>query len=65
MSPCIKVFTDFTFIKPKPISAADDRTFEAVGKGSIQVKILTDDDLPVVTLRDVPYTLKVGLPPFP
>jgi len=60
MSPYIEAFTDFTFIEPKPISAADNRTFEAVGKGSIQVKIPNDDGFTTVILRDVLYAPTIG-----
>jgi len=60
MSPYIEAFTDFTFIEPKPISAADNRTFEAVGKGSVQIKIPNDGDFTVVTLRDVLYAPTIG-----
>jgi len=60
MSPYIEAFTDFTFIEPKPISAADNRTFEAVGRGTIQIKIPNDDDYTTVTLRDVLYAPTIG-----
>jgi len=60
MSPYIKAFTDFTFIEPKPISVADNRTFEAVGKGSIQVRIPNNDGFTAVTLRDVLYAPTIG-----
>ena len=50
MSPYIEAFTDFAFIKPKPISAADNWTFEAVGKGSIRVEIPSDEGTTTVTL---------------
>ena len=33
MSPYIEAFANFEFITPKPISAANNQTFEAVGKG--------------------------------
>ena len=60
MTPYIEAFTDFTFTKPRPISAADSRTFEAVGKGSIQVRIPNGDDSTLVTLRDVLYAPTIG-----
>lgn len=55
MSPYIEAFADFTFIEPKLISAADNQTFEAVGKGSIQVKIPNGNGFTAVTLCDVLY----------
>lgn len=56
MSPYINAFTDFTFIEPKPISAANNHTFEAVGKGSMQILIPNGDKSTVVHLCDVLYT---------
>ena len=60
MSPYIEAFTDFTFIEPKPISAANNRTFKAVGKGSIQIRIPNGDEFTTVTLCDVLYAPKIG-----
>ena len=60
MSPYIEAFTDFMFIEPKPISATDNRTFEAVGKGSIKVGIPNDEGHTTVTLRDVLYAPAIG-----
>jgi hypothetical protein len=48
------------FIEPKPISAADNRTFEAVGRGSVRITIPNGDDSTTVTLRDVPYAPTIG-----
>jgi hypothetical protein len=55
MSPYIEAFTDFEFIKPKPISTIDNRIFEAVGKGNIHVKIPNGNKFTSVTLREVLY----------
>jgi hypothetical protein len=33
--PYIDAFTDFEFIAPKPISATDNRTFKAIGRGNL------------------------------
>ena len=60
MSPYIKTFTNFTFIEPKPISAANNQTFEAIGKGSIQVEIPSDEGTTTVTLQDVLYAPTIG-----
>jgi len=59
-SAYIEAFTDFVFIEPKPISAADNRTFEAVGEGSMHIKIPNDGDSMVVVLRDVLYAPTIG-----
>ena len=60
MSPYIDAFTNFEFIKPKPISTADNRTFEAVGKGDIRIRIPNGDGFTLVTLRDVLYALNIA-----
>ena len=60
MSPYIDAFTNFEFIKPKPISTADNRTFEAVGKGDIHIRIPNGDGFTLVTLHDVLYALNIA-----
>jgi len=55
MSPYIDAFTEFTFIEPKPISAADNRTFKAVGKGTMKVIIPNGDRQTAVQLSNVLY----------
>ena len=39
---------------------ADNRTFEAVGKGSVRIKIPNDGDFTTITLRDVLYAPTIG-----
>ena len=51
--PIIDAFMDFTFIDLKPISAADNRTFRAVGKGMMRVTIPNGNQPTVVHLKDV------------
>ena len=60
MSPYIDAFTNFEFIKPKPISAADNRTFEAIGMGSLNIKIPNGDASTSVTLRNVLYAPNIA-----
>ena len=60
MSPYIEAFIDFMPIEPKAISAADSRTFKAVGKGSIQIQIPNGEDSTTVTLRNVLYAPTIG-----
>lgn len=55
MSPYIDAFTDFTFINPKPILAADSQTFNAIGKGTVHVTIPNGEESTVVQFRDVLY----------
>ena len=55
MSPYIDAFIDFEFITPKPICAANNQIFQAVGKGDMQVKIPNGDSFTSATLHDVLY----------
>ena len=55
MSPYINAFSDFEFISPKPISSADNQTFDAIGKGNLQIKIPNGENITMVTLRDALY----------
>ena len=55
ISPYIDAFTDFEFIEPKSISAADKRTFKAVGKGNLHIRIPNGDGFTPVILRDALY----------
>ena len=55
MSPYIDAFSDFEFITPKPIYAANNQVFEAIGKGNVQVKIPNGDTFTSATLHDVLY----------
>jgi len=60
MSPYIDAFTEFEFIQPRLISTVDNRTFEAVGKGNLRIKIPNGDEFTSVTLRDVLYAPNVA-----
>ena len=60
MSPYIDAFTDFEFITPKPISAANNQTFKAIGKGNLRVKIPNGENFTTVTLRDVLYAPSIA-----
>ena len=55
MSPYISAFTDFTFINPKPISAADNRVFNAVGKETMRITIPNSEKPSTIHLREVLY----------
>lgn len=55
MSPYIDAFTDFTYIEPRPIFVADNRTFKTVGKGALRITIPNGQESKVVHLRDVLY----------
>ncbi|KAF9779039.1 hypothetical protein BJ322DRAFT_983835, partial [Thelephora terrestris] len=50
MLPYIDAFTDFEFITPKPICAANNEIFEAIGKGNVQVQIPNGDTFTSATL---------------
>ena len=60
MSPYTDAFTDFEFITPKPISAANNQTFKAIGKGNLRVKIPNGENFTTLTLRDVLYAPSVA-----
>ena len=60
MSPYIDEFLDFTFIEPKPISAADNRTFKAVGKGTMKIIIPNGDNSTIIHLKDVLYAPSIA-----
>ena len=60
MSPYIDAFTNFEFIEPKKISAADNRTFDAIGKGNLHVRIPNGDGFTPVTLRDALYAPSIA-----
>jgi len=60
MSPYIDAFTNFEFIEPKKISAADNRTFDAIGKGNLHIRIPNGDGFTPVTLRDALYAPSIA-----
>jgi hypothetical protein len=60
MSPYIDAFTNFEFIEPKPISAANNQTFKAIGKGNLHIKIPNGDKSTSVTLHDVLYAPNIA-----
>ena len=55
MSPYRDAFTDFVSIDPRPISLANGRTIEAVGKGSMNITVPNGDKSSVILLRNVLY----------
>jgi hypothetical protein len=60
VSPYIDAFTDLKFIPPKPISAANNQTFDAIGEGNIQVEIPNGENFTLVTLCNVLYAPNVA-----
>ena len=60
MSPYIKAFANFEFIMPKPISTANNQTFEAIGKGTLCVKVPNGDAFTVLTLNDIFYAPNIA-----
>ena len=60
VSPYIKAFTNFEFITPKPMSAANNQTFEAIGKGTLCIKLPNGDAFTVLTLNDVLYAPNIA-----
>ena len=54
-------FVDFTKIEPKPITAADARSFSAIGKGSLYLELPNGNDTSKVLLREVLYAPCMGV----
>ncbi|THG93576.1 hypothetical protein EW026_g7695 [Hermanssonia centrifuga] len=61
MSPYRHHFIDFETITPKPIGAADNGTFKAIGKGNMYVDVPNSDKMSRVLLRDVLYAPNMGV----
>ncbi|OBZ69824.1 Retrovirus-related Pol polyprotein from transposon TNT 1-94 [Grifola frondosa] len=55
ISPYRNAFITFESISPRPVSAADGRKFDAVGKGKISVEIPCGDEVRTITLDNVLY----------
>ena len=60
-SPFCDQFVRFETIPPRPISAADKRTFQAVGQGDIYIEVPNSDKSTCVLLKDVLYALSMGV----
>ena len=60
MSLYIEALTNFKFITPKPISAANNQTFEVIAKGTLCVKVHNGDAFTVLTLNDVLYAPNIA-----
>src|SRR5271155_296226 len=55
-------FINFVEIEPKPITAADKRTFSAIGQGDMYVYLPNEDSSPPrVILKNVLYALDMGV----
>ena len=61
MSSYKHLFTDFQPIEPKPIRAADQHVFNAIGKGNIRITIPNGEIATTITLEDVLYCPRIGL----
>ncbi|THG92841.1 hypothetical protein EW026_g8206 [Hermanssonia centrifuga] len=61
MSPYQHRFIDFEAIAPKPIGAADNRTFKAVGKGSMYIDVPNRETTRCALLKDVLYAPDMGV----
>jgi hypothetical protein len=48
-------FTNFTEIEARPITAADKRCFDAIGKGDMHIDVPKGDGTSQIRLRDVLY----------
>ncbi|KAF8160500.1 hypothetical protein BJ912DRAFT_809806, partial [Pholiota molesta] len=54
-------FTNFIEIDPKPITAADKRSFQATGMGDVLIEIPNGETISKVLLRDVLYAPSMGV----
>ncbi|PSR87021.1 hypothetical protein PHLCEN_2v5279 [Hermanssonia centrifuga] len=61
MSPYHHRFLNFQSITPKPIGAADNRTFKAIGKGDMYVDVPNGETTSRVLLTDVLYAPDMGV----
>ena len=60
-SPFHDQFVRFKTIPPRPISAAEKRTFQAVGQGDIYIEVPNGDKSTCILLKDVLYTPSMGV----
>ena len=54
-------FVNFTEIEARPITAADKRRFDAIGKGDMYIDVPKEDGTSRILLRDVLYAPKMGV----
>ena len=54
-------FLDYKPIVPKPITAADNHTFHAIGKGDLMISLPNGKGHSCIRLRDVLYAPKMGI----
>jgi gag-polypeptide of LTR copia-type/Zinc knuckle len=62
MSPFCDNFIKFISIVPKPITAADQRSFQATGKGDMVIEVPNGEMSTRIILKDVFYTPSMPLP---
>ncbi|KAJ3793417.1 hypothetical protein GGU11DRAFT_651915, partial [Lentinula aff. detonsa] len=55
MSPYREKFINFQTIAPRSIGAADNRVFQAVGRGDMYINVPTSNSFNRVLLKDVLY----------
>src|ERR1700722_7392998 len=53
-------FLNYTQISPKPINAADGRTFDAIGRGDIPIIISNGDTSTKITLKDAIHAPQIA-----
>jgi hypothetical protein len=61
MSSYRHCFINFVEIKAKPITAADKRTFNAIGKGDMYLEVPNGNGYSTVLLCDVLYSPIMGV----
>ena len=61
MSSYRNQFIDYKAIVPKSITAADNHTFQAIGKGDLMISIPNGKSVTRIRLKDVLYAPKMGI----
>ena len=61
MSPYQDHFENYVLIAPKPITAADKRYFQAIGKGNLRIKIPNGPNTTTILLKDILHCPDMGL----
>jgi hypothetical protein len=61
MSPYRHNFINFVPIRKKVLTAADGGTFDAIGKGDMDITLLNNQSTTKILLKDILYALKMGV----
>lgn len=65
MSPYMQRFENYVQTAPKSITAANKQSFQAIGKGDLQIQIPDGKNTTVILLKDVLYCPDIGVTLIP